>query len=86
MCNAIDGKNNCFLKNLYYLQADHPDPAKIPVEDALGVTAVLLTCSYKDHEFVRVGYFVNNDYTDPELRENPPAIPQFDKVLILFHI
>ena len=31
-------------------------------------------------EFVRVGYYVNNDYTDPELRENPPEIPQFDKV------
>jgi histone chaperone ASF1 len=45
---------------------------------------VLLTCSYKEHEFVRVGYFVNNDYTDPELRENPPAVPQFDKVFLPF--
>lgn len=41
---------------------------------------MLLTCSYRGQEFVRVGYFINNEYTDPELRENPPAKPQFDKV------
>ena len=29
---------------------------------------------------MRVGYYVNNDYIDPELRETPPEIPQFDKV------
>ena len=29
-----------------------------------------------------MGYYVNNDYTDPELRENPPEIPQFDKVCV----
>lgn len=29
---------------------------------------------------MRVGYFINNEYTDPELRENPPPQPQFDKV------
>jgi len=33
---------------------------------------------------VRVGYFINNEYTDPELQENPPATPQFDKVLYIF--
>lgn len=31
---------------------------------------------------MRVGYYVNNDYIDPELRETPPEIPQFDKVRI----
>ena len=61
-------------------QADPPDVSRIPVNDALGVTVVLLTCSYRGHEFVRVGYFINNEYTDLELRENPPAQPQFDKV------
>lgn len=48
--------------------------------DAVGVTIVLLTCSYKGQEFVRVGYFINNEYTDPELKENPPARPQFEKM------
>ena len=61
-------------------QADSPDTNKIPVQDALGVTIVLVICSYLGKEFVRVGYYVNNDYTDPEMRDNPPEIPQFDKV------
>jgi uncharacterized protein YneF (UPF0154 family) len=59
---------------------------KIPVVDALGVTVVLLTCSYRQQEFVRVGYFINNEYTEPELRENPPAQPQFDKVGIALQV
>lgn len=42
---------------------------------------VLLTCSYRDQEFVRVGYFINNDYAEPELRETPPEHPQFDKLI-----
>lgn len=52
----------------------------IPVADVVGVTVVLITCSYRGAEFVRVGYYVNNEYSDPELRENPPACPEFDKV------
>lgn len=39
-----------------------------------------MTCSYRQQEFVRVGYFINNEYTDPELRENPPSQPIFEKV------
>lgn len=61
-------------------QADAPDTSKIPEQDIVGVTIVLLTCSYRGQEFVRVGYFINNDYADPELRENPPQKPQFDKL------
>lgn len=71
-----------FHEGKCWLQADPPDVLKIPVADALGVTVVLLTCSYRQQEFVRVGYFINNEYTEPELRENPPAQPQFDKVSI----
>lgn len=54
---------------------------RIPENDAIGVTVVLLTCSYKGQEFIRVGYFINNEYNDPEIREeNLPSPPQFDKV------
>jgi len=31
-------------------------------------------------EFVRVGYYVNNDYIDEELRENPPPQVDFSKL------
>ena len=30
---------------------------------------------------MRVGYYVSNEYGDLELRENPPAEPQFDKLV-----
>lgn len=59
------------------LQADPPDPSKIREEDIAGVTVLLLTCSYMGQEFIRVGYYVNNDYDDEQLREEPPP-----KVLI----
>ncbi|XP_021888349.1 probable histone chaperone ASF1A [Carica papaya] len=61
----------------FVLQADPPDPSKICEEDIIGVTVLLLTCSYLGQEFVRVGYYLNNDYEDEQLREEPPP-----KVLI----
>lgn len=67
-------------KHMFVFEANPPDPKKIPLADALGVTVVLLSCSYKDQEFVKIGYFINNEYTDPELKENPPSVPEFDKV------
>ena len=63
------------------LQADPPNQDRIPREDVVGVTVILLTCSYRRQEFIRVGYYVNNEYGDPELKENPPQEPDFNKVL-----
>lgn len=62
------------------MQADPPDPSKIREEDIIGVTVLLLTCSYLGQEFVRVGYYVNNDYEDEQLREEPPSKVLIDKV------
>ncbi len=31
-------------------------------------------------EFVRVGYYVNNEYADADLAENPPEKPLLDKL------
>ena len=44
------------------------------------MTVILLTCSYDGREFVRVGYYVNNEYTDEALNAEPPAKPVIDKV------
>jgi histone chaperone ASF1 len=44
------------------------------------VTVILLSCSYEGREFVRVGYYVNNEYTDEALVENPPAKPIIEKI------
>lgn len=46
-------------------QTPPPDPARIPEEDVLGATVVMVTCSYRNNEFVRVGYWVANAYTGP---------------------
>ena len=46
----------------------------------LGVTVILLTCSYDGREFVRVGYYVNNEYDSEELNAEPPAKPDIDRV------
>ncbi|CAL8995065.1 unnamed protein product [Prunus brigantina] len=64
----------------FVFQADPPDPSKIREEDIIGVTVLLLTCSYLGQEFVRVGYYVNNDYDDEQLREEPPSKVLVDRV------
>ncbi|OQS01262.1 histone chaperone ASF1-like protein [Achlya hypogyna] len=66
--------------NKFVFQSEPPNPALIPDEDKIGVTVVLVTCSYKSREFVRVGYYVNNDYTDPFLLEAPPATVDITKL------
>ncbi|PVV04607.1 hypothetical protein BB560_000894 [Smittium megazygosporum] len=66
--------------NRFVFETDPPDVSKIPEEELLGITVVLLTCSYKNKEFVRVGYYVNNEYNTEELRETPPERPVLEKI------
>ena len=55
--------------------------SRLPENDIVGVTAVLLTCSYKDNqEFLRVGYYVNVEYDNPEMNENPPMKPDISRL------
>ena len=65
----------------FVFQANPPDVSKIPQEDILGVTVLLVTCSYNNQEFIRVGYYVNNEYAAEELKENPPAQPRIDRIV-----
>eukprot|EP01001_Neometanema_parovale_P010813 NODE_7047_length_797_cov_417.925816_g6808_i0.p1 GENE.NODE_7047_length_797_cov_417.925816_g6808_i0~~NODE_7047_length_797_cov_417.925816_g6808_i0.p1 ORF type:complete len:156 (-),score=29.07 NODE_7047_length_797_cov_417.925816_g6808_i0:271-738(-) len=67
--------------NEFLLSAPAPDHSKIPPEHLLGVTVILLICTFKDQEFIRVGYYVNNDYESEEDRENPPETIQIEKVM-----
>lgn len=60
------------LLNPFLFQADAPKIELLPKKDLLEVTVVLLSCLYNEKEFVRVGYYVNNEYIDEEMRENPP--------------
>lgn len=45
------------------------------------MTVVLITCSYNEVEFVRVGYYVNNEYDTEEMRAEPPTVPQPARIL-----
>jgi histone chaperone ASF1 len=48
-------------RNTFVFEAPAPNAEKVPDADLLGVTVMLLTCSYKDQEFIRIGYYVNNE-------------------------
>ncbi|KAH7156840.1 histone chaperone [Dactylonectria macrodidyma] len=66
--------------NKFIFEADAPNTSRIPDIDVLGVTVVLLTCAYDGREFIRVGYYVNNEYDSEELNSEPPAKPIIERV------
>ncbi|KAJ3230229.1 ASF1 anti-silencing function 1 [Chytriomyces hyalinus] len=66
--------------NKFVFQADPPKVHLLPQTDILGVTVVILQVSYREKEFIRVGYYVNTDYKDEALREQPPPNVDFSKV------
>jgi histone chaperone ASF1 len=58
-------------RSRFVLEVDAPNGNLIPNNELLEVTVILLTCSYKGNEFVRIGYYVNNELqagVDPEAR------------------
>lgn len=59
-----------------FRQADPPELSQIPRDDLIGVTVLLLTCSYRGQEFIRVGYYLSNEYDNEEMKLNPPELPQ----------
>jgi histone chaperone ASF1 len=61
--------------NKFILQADPPDASRIPENDILGVTVILVTCSYRQREFLKVGYYVNNEYAEEFDEETGPPKP-----------
>ncbi|CDW55012.1 Histone chaperone ASF1B [Trichuris trichiura] len=64
----------------FVLEVREETPSLIPPLDAVGVTIIILEGFYRGNCFLKLGYFLCNDYEDPELRENPPAVPIFEKL------
>mmetsp|Transcript_6130 Transcript_6130/g.9245 ORF Transcript_6130/g.9245 Transcript_6130/m.9245 type:complete len:212 (+) Transcript_6130:59-694(+) len=64
--------------NRFTLQAPPPNYNAIAVPDLIGVTVLLITCSYMDEEFVRIGYYVNNEYTAPDYDPEAGLPPSVD--------
>ncbi|KAL0952475.1 hypothetical protein HGRIS_006738 [Hohenbuehelia grisea] len=67
--------------NSFEFEGSPPDPAKIPTDDVLGVAALILTGSYNDQEFVRVGYYQNTEYDNEEMKETPPKNIMFERLV-----
>ncbi|KAK3080068.1 Histone chaperone asf1, partial [Coniosporium uncinatum] len=65
--------------NKFVFSADPPNLQRIPSTEILGVTVILLSCAYDGREFVRVGYYVNNEYDDEALQADPPKNPVIEK-------
>jgi len=67
--------------NSFEFEGSAPQPSIIPKEDVLGVAALILTGSYRDQEFVRVGYYQNTEYEDESLKADPPSQIQFERLV-----
>ena len=65
----------------FTLNAPCPDYMKIPENEVLGVTAILLCCLYSGQEFFRCGFYLNNVYDNEEMNANPPEQIVIDKVI-----
>lgn len=61
-------------RSRFVLEVDGPDHTKIPPNELLDVTVLLLTCSYKGNEFVRIGYYVNNEFANPAPADAPASV------------
>ena len=65
----------------FVLQTERVNADRIPDKDKVGITAVLLTGSFNSKEFFRVGYYVNIQYEEAALNEEPPANPIIEKLV-----
>jgi len=67
--------------NAFEFEGCAPSSKSIPPEDVLGVAALILTGTYRDQEFVRVGYYQNTEYDSEEMNKEPPEKIQFERLV-----
>ncbi|THH28762.1 hypothetical protein EUX98_g5429 [Antrodiella citrinella] len=67
--------------NSFEFEGSPPDPKKIPPEDVIGISALILTGSYNEQEFVRVGYYQNTEYDNEEMKEAQPEPIHFESLV-----
>lgn len=65
----------------FVFEAPAPKWQDLPASEIRGVTVVLITCSYNEHEFVRIGYYVNTDYESQMHRDDPPENDSTDEMV-----
>ena len=59
----------------FTLETPAPNAALIPPADLLGSTICFVSCAYRGQEFVRVGYWVSNAYSEPLAEGEAPPMP-----------
>ncbi|KAF8423813.1 ASF1 like histone chaperone [Tirmania nivea] len=67
--------------NKFIFEADPPNLSRIPSSEILGVTVLLLTAAYDGREFVRVGYYTNNEYDSEDMNKEPPNKPVVERIV-----
>ncbi|UKJ90682.1 chromatin assembly protein [Theileria orientalis] len=65
----------------FEFRVNPPNFNRLRPDSVLGMQAILITGSYCEQEFIRIGYYTNNTYDEDSLRENPPDVPILDKVI-----
>jgi histone chaperone ASF1 len=58
----------------FNLECDPPEVSRIPPQDVLGVTVLLISFQYRGQEFLRVGYYTQVAYFDDALNACPPEV------------
>ena len=58
--------------NEFVFEHDAANWKRIPPEDLLSVAVLLICVSYKEQEFLRIGYYVNVAYDNETLNQEPP--------------
>jgi histone chaperone ASF1 len=57
----------------FIFDAPPPDLKLVPPEDIFEVSCIYFSVSYRDQEFVRIGYYMRHEYDCEELQNEPPA-------------
>lgn len=65
----------------FTFESDPPDFSKIDPDDVWGTTVILLEGTYRNQDFIRIGWYVHNVYIDPVLQDDPPDIPIMSKIV-----
>eukprot|EP01053_Blabericola_migrator_P012841 Blabericola_migrator_1__12840@NODE_831_length_6355_cov_152_596056_g586_i0_p3_GENE_NODE_831_length_6355_cov_152_596056_g586_i0NODE_831_length_6355_cov_152_596056_g586_i0_p3_ORF_typecomplete_len221_score42_33ASF1_hist_chap/PF04729_13/1_1e56_NODE_831_length_6355_cov_152_596056_g586_i05991261 len=65
----------------FTFESDPPDFSKIDPDNIWGTTIVLLEGTYRNQDFIRIGWYVYNVYVDPALQDDPPDVPIMDKMV-----
>jgi histone chaperone ASF1 len=57
----------------FIFDAPAPNLELVPPEDRFEVSALYFSVSYREQEFVRIGYYMRHEYDCEELQNEPPA-------------